>query len=408
MGPRVRGAERWFGWSVALALLVQLGLYAWATAPGLAGTADSGFYLHAAGTLRASGHLLNPDGTAYRYWPPLYPVLVALGGSLGALRILHGVALAMSLLAWSQLGRQLLPRAAALAVPWALALSTPWLVVSKFVWGETVFLTLVAGYVLALFRGLQTWRGQWWAAATAMGFLLPLQRTAGLFLLAGLALGLVVQHKHLAPRQRLLVTCHFVFTGLGGLAWHFYALLLAAPTVYKMNQGWAQFFSSAADYGFVLSRWLLPVRAAWRPELTAVWVLALAGLLAWLWPRSVGWEERPAASPVFSPWVRHFPVVLWVAVACFLLLLLVATTFTRSAAGLYDAERYASVLFGPVVLLALLGVGRWFTSPLGSQKWPSWLVVGVVGLWLAYSAGRAGSNAAALRQLAPLEWPVIR
>ena len=73
-------------------MLVQLALFAWATAPGLAGTADSGFYLHAAGTLRTAGRLLHPDGTAYRYWPPLYPVLVALGGSLGALRLLHAAA----------------------------------------------------------------------------------------------------------------------------------------------------------------------------------------------------------------------------------------------------------------------------------------------------------------------------
>ncbi|MFC7669688.1 hypothetical protein ACFQT0_21700 [Hymenobacter humi] len=243
------GGRRWFGWSVGLAVLAQLALFAWATAPGLAGTADSGFYLHAAGTLRTAGRLLHPDGTAYRYWPPLYPVLVALAGSLGALRLVHAVALALSVVAWSKLGRRLLPLRASLVLPWALALSTPWLVVSKFVWGEAVFLVLVAGYVLALFQGLHTWRGSWWALATAVGFLLPLQRTAGFFLLAGLAVGLLLQHKQLGLKQRMFVAGHFALTGLGGVVWHFYALLLAAPSVYKLNRGWAQFLAQLLIMG---------------------------------------------------------------------------------------------------------------------------------------------------------------
>ena len=401
-------AQRWFGWSVGLALLTQLALFAWATAPGLAGTADSGFYLHAAGTLRTVGRLLNPDGSAYRYWPPLYPVLVALGGGLGALRLLHGFALGLSLLAWSQLGRRLLPAKASLVLPWVMALSTPWLVVSKFVWGEAVFLALVAGYVLTLFRWLHTQQRQWWVLATALGFLLPLHRTPGFFLLTGMALGLLLERKSLLPRQWLPVSGHFGVSVLGGIVWHVYALLIAAPTVYRLNRGWVQFFSSTADYGFILSRWLAPVRAAWRPDVPIVWVLALVGLLAWLWPKSsdpvrAGVPATQASNEAFS-WPQRFPSVLWVSSSFFILLLIISTTFTRSAAGLYDAERYASVLFGPVILLALRRMGRWFRAPSGRLSWSSWLAVGVVGMWLMYSVGRTTSNALALRKLAPLVW----
>ena len=74
----------WLGGPVALAVLVQLALFATATAPGLAGTSDSAYYLHAARTLHDTGQLLNPDGTAYRYWPPLYPVLLGACGSLAS------------------------------------------------------------------------------------------------------------------------------------------------------------------------------------------------------------------------------------------------------------------------------------------------------------------------------------
>ena len=49
------------GWLVATGVLVQLGLFMYVVAPGLAGTSDSRLYLHAAQTLRATGHLLHPE-----------------------------------------------------------------------------------------------------------------------------------------------------------------------------------------------------------------------------------------------------------------------------------------------------------------------------------------------------------
>ncbi|WP_426061953.1 hypothetical protein [Hymenobacter sp. B1770] len=400
------GWPRWFGWSVALAVLVQLGLFVLATAPGLAGTADSRYYVHAAGTLRTVGLLLHPDGSAYRYWPPLYPVLVALSGGLGALRVLHALALVTSLLAWSRLGRWLLPGALAMVFPWALALATPWLVVSKFVWGEMVFVALVTGYTVALFRWLNTGQVRWWGLATALGFALPLHRTPGFFLLAGVGLGLLLQARVLLPKQRLQVLAHLGLSAVGGLAWHYYSLLLAAPSVYRYNKGWTQFFSSWADYGFVLSRWLLPVRAAWRPEVPWLWVLTLFGVMALLLPQqpALALPNGSGAPEVAKEWRTRFPRVLWVATGFFILQLIIATTFTRSAAGLYDGERYGSVLFGPVMLLAFQRIGRWTTVQPGSRSCLSWLVIGIVGLWLAYAAGRSISNAMALRQLAPLEW----
>lgn len=387
-------------------MLVQLAVFGYATAPGLAGTGDSGFYLHAASTFRTAGRLLNPDGSAYRYWPPLYPVLLALGGSMGAARLLHGLCLVVSLAGWSWLGRRVLPPAAALVLPWALALSTPVLLVGKFVWGETVFLALSAAYAAALFQWLRRQSGWWWALATGLGFLLPVHRTPGFFLLAGIGLGLLIEYKKLLPKQWLRLVPHFGLSLLGGLAWHFYALLVAAPSVYKLNRGWFQFFDSAADYGFVLSRWLLPVRAAWRPELPVLWALALVGILVWLWPRQSRRVE-PLASPTAvrhegaAAWSSAFPRVVWVSLLVFILLLLVSTTFTRSASGLYDSERYASVLFGPVVLLVLHRAGAAWNS-----GWlPRWLLLSGLVFWLAFAAGRAGSNAVSLHQLRVLTWP---
>lgn len=397
-------ARLWWGWSVGLAGLGQLALFAFATGPGLAGTSDSEFYLHAATTLRTVGRLLNPDGTAYRYWPPLYPALLALGGSLAAARLLHSLALIISLFGWSWLGRRLLPVRVAAVLPWALALSTPWLVVSKFVWGETVFLALFAGYACALLQWLRAPQGRGWLLVTALGILLPLQRTGGLFLLAGLAAGLFLERKELLSQQRWPLVGHFAVGILAGLGWHYYALLVAAPGLPPRIRGWAQVGSSLADYGFVLSRWLLPGRAAWRPELPGLWVLGLVLGLIWLWPRrsaAPGEAGAPELRPL-PPWAQPYGRVLWVGLTSFIILLIIATTFTRSASGLHDSERYASVLWAPVMLLALSRVDWLFISRNQLWRWVGRLLV--VG-WLVYAAGRVGSNAISLRRLPVLTWP---
>jgi len=393
--------QRWFGWWVAAAAGLQVALYVVATQPGLAGTSDSVIYLHAAHTLRTAGQLLNPDGSPYRFWPPLYPLLLAAAHGAGAARLLHGACLVGGLAGWSWLGRRLLPTAAALALPWLLALSTPWLVVSKFVWGETLFLALVAAYAVALFQALRWQQRHWWIVATVLAALLPLARTAGFFLLLGVGIGLLL---HRATRLGWRSVLHLAVAAVGGIAWHVYALLVAAPSVYRLNRGWAQFFSSAADYGFVLARWLLPVKAAWRPEFPLLWAALLVGFFAVGWPRRAMLSSVPTATPPDTQ--KLFLRLLWAMASTFVLLLLVSTTFTRSASGLYDSERYASVLVGPVLLLVLHRASAEAASARHARSWAARGVLLVLLAWVAYSGARALGNARQLRQVPGMSWTV--
>ena len=396
-----------------MGVLVQLALFAYVAAPGLAGTGDSRYYLHAAHTLHETGQLANPDGTPYRFWPPLYPVLLAVTGSLAGVRLLHGAALLGSLLLWGWLGRQLLSARRALLLPLLLALGTPGLLVGKFVWAECVFLLLAAAYVAMLLQWLRSARAEWAAMATVAGLLLPLQRTLGLFLLAGVGGALLLgSWRNLAVRGRWLLLLHLLLSGLGGVLWQAYVLLVvAAPSRYHPPRGWGQLLSSVADYGFVLGRWLLPLPASARagvPEWG--WAAGLLGLFGARWPPRRPWRQTGALAPPVTPDAEAantaFPAThglsfstqllreaLWAAAVVLVALVAVLTVFAQSAAGVHDAERYASVLFGPMVILVL---AAW------PARAPRWLNSGLLGLWLLALAFRVGHVAQDLRRVPPL------
>lgn len=416
----ISAAARRCWWSFAGLLLaaglLQLALFDYATAPGLAGTGDSGYYLHAADTLRETGHLLSPDGTPYRYWPPLFPVLLSACGSLAGVRILHGWCLLGSLLLWSWLGRQLLPVRRALVLPILLALGTPWLLVSKFVWAESIFLLLFAAYAVALWQWLRTAQWQWWGVLTVVGVLLPLQRTLGLFLLAGVGAGLLLGGwRRLSARGWGMLSLHLVVGGAGGVLWQWYALLVAGPSRYHPGRGWGQLLSSGADYGFVLGRWLLPLPVSGRVLLPAPgWAVGLL-VLGWLvWPRrgamtantdaTGAFEAIPAVAllspaPLFRPqpgpdsYVQLMLQTLWSASACLVVLVAGLTVFAQSAAGIHDAERYASVLFAPFAVLVL---AAW------PARMPRWLGAGLIAVWLLGAAVRVSHVAQGLRRVPPL------
>ena len=379
----------------------MLALFLYMTGPGLGGTSDSVHYLWAAHTLRETGHLLEPDGTPYRYWGPLYPVLLAGFFSFNGVRLMHGVALLGQLVLWTRMGRWLLPPSRVTGLPLLIALSTAVLVPAKFIWSEPVFGALAAAYFYALLAWSRNGRGSWLAVATVAGFILPLQRTSGLFLLVGAGVGLLLTGQW--RRFWLPLLGHWAGCAAGGLAWNYYAEVVAGPPVYQAVKGWADLGSSMADYGFVLVRWFLPLAASWLAAWPRLWALALPTLLLLLlWPRHQRSSEKSAvefseAAPIASP-TNQLRLLWWVVVVT-LVALLAATNATRAAAGPHDAERYCAVLVGPVMILAL---ASW---PASTRTLWFWLGRVLLAGLLLYAAGRVVHNAHRLREYPPITWP---
>ncbi|UOQ96221.1 hypothetical protein MUN81_13260 [Hymenobacter sp. 5317J-9] len=329
-----------------------------------------------------SGRLLHPDGSLYRYWGPLYPLLLAIGESTWATRCLHGLALAGNLWLWGMVGRMLLPVKRALVLPWALALSTAMMVPTAFVWSETVFALLLAAYVYALLQWCRTDRAGWLAVATGAAFLIPLQRTAGMALLAGVGVGALLYPGRLRKWRLLLL--HGAAAAAGGVAWNYYAERVAGTRPDRGFGTLAKLWGSFSDYGFVFLRWFLPLPAGWRTMAAGLFSVALPLWLSWLWLGSI---KKTAPNAAADAGRR----LLWITALVYVLGLLLAVNMTRGATGLYDAERYAAVLSGPVLLLAL---AAW---PRAGKPWATWAQRGVLAAWLAYSAVRVGHNVLVLR-----------
>ncbi|RTQ45405.1 hypothetical protein EJV47_25015 [Hymenobacter gummosus] len=372
---------------VGLAAAVLLALLLYALSPGLATTSDARFYLSAAASFRAAGQLLNPDGTPYTSWGPLYPLLLAAGGrEVGTWALLLNVlGSLLSLGAWSYLAWKLLPRPGAWLLTALLALAVPWLITAKFVWAEAVFQALFGLYAMALFHYLTRPRASWLLAATVLGLLLAWQRTSGLFLLLGTGLGLLTAYRELLRRhwRGLLLHALTVGAGLGG--WLLYAVRAAAvPELYR-SRGWQGLRETLGDYGYVLLRWLLPVQQAGWPKHWLFEVLLPLLLLGLGWAT---WRSR-----------HRFGRLLGAVLLTYFVCLIGTTVMSRAGGNVYDVERYAAVVYGPFWLVLAAGLAE----ALPRRRWVLLLLAG----WLLYPAARAVRVAQFCRRMAvqPLELP---
>jgi hypothetical protein len=352
--------------------------------PGPAQTPDSRYYLAAAHSWAATRQLLNPDGTAYVFWGPLYPVLLAAAGAVQqpvlAVVVLHAGSLLGSWAGWTWLSRKLLGSEVVwkTVVPWALAFSTPWLLAAKFIWAESVFLLLFTAYAAALYGYLATRQRRWLVLATVAGFLLPLQRTTGLFLLAGTAVGLLAGYGwQELGRRRGILGWHLLASLAGGVAWQMWVARsgLDEPLTVYARAAWG--LQPLSDFSFVLTRWVVPLPV---PAGLVSWAYLLAGAallgLLVLGARNLG----------------RFGWVLLAMVAMYIGWHVVAHVLSRGAAGLHDGERYAGVVFGPVMLL-LCGSVRALAG-----KYPRWRLL-LLLVWLLYPAARAVRNSMFLHHL---------
>jgi hypothetical protein len=172
-------------------------LYLVATAHGNQYSADSIYYRAIAENLYYRGKLYVPGDEPLVYWPPLYPLLLIPGLAFFGKYVfgLHLLCMWGVIVGWCRVANESMtgtPERAAFG--FALVLSTPLLMIATFIWSEMVFLFLFTGYLFYLHRYFRAGGRRWLWVSAGFGFLMLLQRNAGIFLFAGVAAGLLVNH----------------------------------------------------------------------------------------------------------------------------------------------------------------------------------------------------------------------
>jgi hypothetical protein len=252
---------------------------------------------------------------------------------------------------------------------------------AKFVWSETCFLLLFTVYAVALYNCLTDKGKSWWLVATLAGWLLPLQRTAGFFVLAGVALGLLVAYRLTLRRYALALVLHFLLSISGGLLWQLHVWRTGLDLPLVLSNPASVGLQALNDFGFMLVHWLLPVPI---PPAPIPWAYLVGGVLVVVLLVMGAME------------IGKFGQMLLVTAGVYVVLHALSYQLSRGSAGFHDSERYAAVFYGPVVLL-LFGALR---RTMGQRpRFLHWLLL----VWLLYPAVRVVHNAVFLRSRPVME-----
>lgn len=220
----MRSAGDWIrsSWGIIsiAVIIVTIAASTWARYCGLLLTPDSVNYLAAAESFRSSDELLNPDGTAFAYWPPLFPVVLSLFSEPAT--ALFWLNFPLIALAGILMARQSEPLIANI---WLRAgylvlnlVGVQFIMTTTFLWSELIFIVLA----LYLFRPNASPTTTHNLLTTVTGLLLCLQRHAGVFFVVAWAVSHLLDSKN---RQQIHITRTLIMAVVmvsGSIAWNWH------------------------------------------------------------------------------------------------------------------------------------------------------------------------------------------
>lgn len=205
---------------LAIGASVLLQLYA--SSCGVLLTDDSFNYLSAAQSFRSEQQFRSPDGTYFVAWPPLFPILLSLlTQPEKSIVIFHVIAkiiigIFLYLMASRLIANKILQGIFIVVCVCGVHLS----MISVFLWSELFFLVILFATVfLAIWVRVSH---QLMVPFLIAGFLLCLQRYAGIFFVAGVFLWLITDTGMVWRRRVVLSSLFFLISACGLTAWVLY------------------------------------------------------------------------------------------------------------------------------------------------------------------------------------------
>ena len=352
-----------------------------ATPEGLGQTFDTAYYRTAAQSFAQNFTLVCPDGSAYTNWPPLYPVLLAVGNGSGVFAYwLNAVALVSTLVFWQLLAQQVLVcRVSQWYLGFALALSFPLVLVSRFWWSEMVFMALAAPFVWASWQLFQTAKNYWLGCMVALSNLMFLQRHTALFFGIALSSVLWLYYEPKGQRGRWLSgsVSLFICFGLWQVRNHFW---VDNQMDFSDNSWVISLTESLLYMADVQSKWLLPTQIPLPIRLLFANLLNLWLLYAVCKFSLHQWKTRKTLSPI---------ALLQLQIS-FTLLVCIAIMLALQMNVREENERYLAPLF-PLFILLLGKQTENLYRQLPNRHTRYGLIV-ILILWFAYNLLRTAKN----------------
>jgi hypothetical protein len=334
------------------------GIYLIATNHGNLKTFDSGVYQAVARNVREAGRVNVSEKETLAHLSPLYPLLL----SLGLPQIdrfvfwLHLISVWTVIGVWLRISEELIQKAFySRLFGLTLTLSTPLMMISVFVWSETVFLLLFSLYLLHLYGFFRNAKRSHFWLATFFGFLMLLQRNAGIFLFTGISLSWLLNGfrfgKESKPTRWFLIHCLLVVFGFA--VWNTSRIVIGnRPDVIWNVMEW---MSPATNLSLILyelsSNWVPRILPPVLIYLVSALLLIFTGFIAYL---------KPAA--------HSFVRLLWITLISYL------TTWLIMLPNADEVSRYLSVVLPVFYFLVYYALAkfsdqiplyaRWFLSVL--------------------------------------------
>ena len=348
-------------------LLLFIGILLYSNWHGLSSTFDSSNYIHAAQTYANEGIMKEVSGNSLVHYPPLYPFILSIfpANPIPFAAFLNIFALTFSFILWAFIShRLLLSNIFFTLFLLLLAFSTPWLLIGHFVWSEPVFILLFSLYIFLIFQYMHKLKSSHLLLAIICGFLLPLQRTAGVFILVGAGIALIFLFSH-NRKSLLVIITHLLLSMSGFILW----FLQKNPVQNRL----------AADPIFTDPTLLLNHL-----------LLNLKTLGIWIFPPLNIQIATVVGATLFIVLIifsskKQVESCILLSVTIFYFLAFTILPVIFSFGSVDDPERYFSVIYAPFFLLTLKLIDQ---NLLFKRK--IWMLL--LFLWLLYPTARTIKN----------------
>lgn len=188
-------------------------------------TPDSYNYISAAKSFKEAGLFLSPDGSHFTNWPPLFPIVLSFFTkpelALTWIQIICKMIIGLFIFL---LAEEFLQNTVTKIVYMsAVFFSVHLLLIAVFLWSEIIFMTLLLAHIYLSLN--ETNKKYYYSLLLLTGFLLCLQRNAGLFMIVSTSLWFMLD-KSVFLKKRLIRNLVYIIVCSSGLwFWHFYNVI---------------------------------------------------------------------------------------------------------------------------------------------------------------------------------------